>query len=135
MARQGIREVLCLLDEVELASYRSSLLHRYQREFLRVTHVPVEGDAIPSPSALENALAALRRAEAEGGPVVVHGGAGVVRTGLVLAAWARARHGVSPEAAVAMTQRHAAHFGARRDPLQAGAAAALEVLSQVTPLR
>ncbi|WP_437874601.1 phosphatase domain-containing protein [Sorangium sp. So ce513] len=122
MARQGIREVLCLLDDGELALHRIPLLGRYQREFLRVTHVPLEADAIPSPASLERALAALRRAEAGGAPIVVHSASGDGRAGIVLAAWLRARHGLAPEAAIAAVREHARYFGARRDPLKAGPA-------------
>ncbi|WP_437730336.1 phosphatase domain-containing protein [Sorangium sp. So ce1335] len=122
MARQGIREVLCLLDEGELALHRIPLLGRYQREFLRVTHVPLEAGALPSPGSLERALAALRRAEAGGAPIVVHCASGGGRAGIVLAAWLRARHGLAPEAAIAAAREHARYFGARRDPLKAGPA-------------
>lgn len=120
MARQGMREVLCLLDEADLATYRSPLLKRYQREFLRVTHVPMEDGAVPSPEALERALGALRRAEAGGTPVVVHCASGVDRAGIVLSAWLRVRHGLAAEAAIAMSREHARHFGAHREPLKAG---------------
>ncbi|WP_437934024.1 phosphatase domain-containing protein [Sorangium sp. So ce341] len=123
MARQGMREVLCLLDEGELALHRVPLLGRYQREFLRVTHVPLEGGAIPSPDALERALAALRRAEAGGAPIVVHCASGAGRAAVVLAAWLRARHGLAPDAAIGAIRDHARHFGARREPLKAGPAA------------
>ncbi|XYH93447.1 protein tyrosine phosphatase [Sorangium sp. So ce1128] len=122
MARQGMREVLCLLDEGELALHRIPLLGRYQREFLRVTHVPLEGGALPTTEALERALAALRRAETGGAPIVVHCASGDGRAGIVLAAWLRARYGLAPEAAIASVRDHARHFGARRDPLKVGPA-------------
>ncbi|CAN95252.1 putative Protein tyrosine/serine phosphatase [Sorangium cellulosum So ce56] len=120
MARHGMREVLCLLDEGELALHRIPLLGRYQREFLRVTHVPLDGGALPSPEALERALDALRRAESSGAPAVVHCASGAGRAGVVLAAWLRARHGLAPEAAIGAVRDHARHFGAHRDPLKAG---------------
>jgi atypical dual specificity phosphatase len=127
-----MREVVCLLDVGDLASYRSPLLRRYERE-LRVTHVPVDEGALPGPDALQRALVALRRAETGGGPVVVHSAAGVGRTGLLSAAWLRARYGLAPEAAVALVRDHARHFGAQRDPLEAGADA-LPFLASVEAL-
>jgi atypical dual specificity phosphatase len=134
MARQGVREVVCLLDDGDLASYRNPLLHRYHREFLRVTHVPLESDALPALDAIERALAALWRAEEGSAPAVVHCTAGLGGTGVVLAAWLRARHGLGPEAAVAMVQRHARYFGAAREPLEAGAEV-LQVLARLPELR
>lgn len=134
MARQGMRDVVCLLDDAELASYRSPLLHRYQREFLRVTHVPLEADALPSLDVLDQALSALRRAELGNAPAVVHCAAGLGGTGVVLAAWLRARHGLAPEAAVALVRQHARCFGAEREPLEAGVEV-LQVLAGVTELR
>ncbi|AUX24283.1 protein-tyrosine phosphatase [Sorangium cellulosum] len=120
MARQGMREVLCLLDDDELSALRVPLISRYQREFLRVTHVPLEGGALPTRGAMERAIAALRRAEEGGAPVVVHCASGVGRAGVVLSAWLRARYGLDPDAAIATVREHARRFGARREPLQAG---------------
>ena len=132
MSRQGIREVVCLLAPARMAAYGTPLLDRYRREFLRVTHVPMDG-AIPSPAALAEALEALRRAEAGGAPAVVHGDAGIGRAGLVLAAWLRARHGVRADLSIELTRGHAGHFGAVRDPLAAGDQA-LALLAAVRPL-
>jgi atypical dual specificity phosphatase len=120
MSRQGIREVVCLLDEGQVALHGAALLDRYRREFLRVTHIPLRDHGVPSPLSLEEAIDALRRAEAGAAPAVVHCAAGIGRTGVVLAGWLRARHGLRVEPAIEMVRSHARHFGALRDPLEAG---------------
>ncbi len=120
MSRQGIREVICLLEAGRAAAYRPPLIERYRREFLRVTHLPMDDGRAPSMVALEQAIEALLRAEASGSPVVVHCAGGIGRTGVVLAAWLRARHGLRADAAIELVRAHARRFGATRDPLEAG---------------
>ncbi|AKT42002.1 dual specificity protein phosphatase family protein [Chondromyces crocatus] len=119
MSRQGMREVLCLLDQAYLGSHHE-VLGLYRREFLRATEIPLEDGASPTPRELDAALEVLRRAEASGSPIVVHCGDGAGRTGLVLAAWLRYRHGLRPDQAIDAVQRHARHLGAFRNPLEFG---------------
>lgn len=120
MRRQSVRGVVCLLHEAQLTGYRSPLLDLYRRSFERVTHVPIEDFSVPAPEGLGRALAALEEAAAKGIPTVVHCIAGMGRTGIVLAAWLRARHGLGVDEAIAAVRARAAHFGAFRNPLEAG---------------
>ena len=120
MSAHGIRRVLCLLDESQLAYYSSALLEVYSESFDEVTWAPIEDYCLPSPKVLDSALQALSRAESSGQPIVVHCSAGMGRTGLVLAAWLVGRHGLEADEAISLVESHGRHFGAYRNPAEAG---------------
>jgi atypical dual specificity phosphatase len=120
MVRQGIGGIICLLHEAQLTGYPQPLLDRHRRSFRRVTHVPIEDFSVPTLEGLRRALEALRQAEIEGTPTLVHCVAGMGRTGIVLAGWLRARYGLGVDDAIAEVRGHAKHFGAFRNPVEAG---------------
>ena len=63
--------------------------------------MPIEDFSVPTLEGLNQAFAALRQAEIEGMPTLVHCVPGMGRTGIVLAGWVRARYGLGVEEAIA----------------------------------
>jgi len=96
MRDRGIERVCCLLSGEEN-------VRRYRRAFgpRRVRHVPIPDHHLVEASTLEGEiLPFLGGAVETDEPVVVHGIAGLGRTGQVLAAWLVAGRGYEPRSAV-----------------------------------
>lgn len=92
MKNAGIRRVVCLLGDDQLAFYHrvpEGLLRTYEREFgsENVLPAPVEDYHLIDPTTLDTVIRFLKASDASGNKVVVHCSGGSGRTGHVLAAW------------------------------------------------
>ena len=110
MVANGIRRVVCLLPEEQLAYYAVPLLGKYTEVFgsENVRHVSVPDYHLIRGDELENNLLPfLRESDSTKQPTVVHCSGGSGRTGHVLAAWlARARGLTATSAIETVTQTH-----------------------------
>ncbi len=122
MQERGIQRVVCLLGEEQLAYYAPiSLLRAYDAAFpFETVHVPIADFSVPKPEQVRLVLSALDEAFDEKRPIVVHCSAGMGRTGAVLAAWVRHRHGVEVADAIELVEETARTHGAYRHPTEAG---------------
>lgn len=115
MRDRGIERVCCLLSGQHLDSSEANV-GRYRRVFgaEQVRHAPVADNHLVGEDALrETILPFLADSRDADAPVVVHGLAGIGRTGQVLAAWLVAHRGYEPREAVATVRETG------RDPREA----------------
>ena len=83
LARAGVRGLVSLTERTPAGLPRPDLEHM---------HLPVRDFTPPSQAQLAEAVAFIDRVHANGGAAAVHCGAGLGRTGTVIAAWF-VRHG------------------------------------------
>lgn len=135
MRKQGIERVVCLLDDDQLAYYRpSSLIAEYDAAFPRPTvRVKIRDYSVPTPQQIDDAMSALSDALEKRYRILVHCSAGMGRTGAILAAWLRYRHGLETARAIALVQGYADEHGAYRNPTEAGPEVR-EVIQSIVPL-
>jgi atypical dual specificity phosphatase len=113
LARQGVRAVLSLSEQ----PLPADALRRFG---LVAAHVPIADFSAPMPDQAERAVAAIRRFLAEGRPTAVHCGAGLGRTGTILACFLAAQ-GTPADDAIARVR--IAHPGSIETPEQEAAVA------------
>ncbi len=107
MKLQNIKQVCCLLDAKQLASY-SNLLEEYQQEFgtNNVCWAPIEDFHLSDLKNLtQKILPFLKKATEQGDKVVVHCSGGIGRTGHVLAAWLVSSRSLSNQSAIAAVRK------------------------------
>jgi atypical dual specificity phosphatase len=97
LRRQGVEVLLSLTEERPPRDWADEA-------GLLVYHVPLEDMEAPSQEQLDRAVSAILKAHESRMPVAVHCGAGLGRTGVVLAAYLVAR-GASAQSAVAKVRR------------------------------
>lgn len=118
MQKQGVRRVVCLLPEKQLAGYKD-LLASYRDAFgpESVCWAPIADFTLADESTLTRTiLPFLRDADRHGERTVVHCSAGIGRTGHVLAAWLVAARGMSNEAAIDAVRRSGRNAREAGDP-------------------
>ena len=93
---RGVRRVLSLLGDDEIAWYASDLDAAMRRDFSRYDRTSVF-----APGARDVALAAFDAAREAGEPIVMHCSGGQGRAGIALSLWLVHCHGLTPEDAVA----------------------------------
>jgi atypical dual specificity phosphatase len=111
----GARDVRLLVN-LHTRAHRPAIL---AQRGVEQQHLPVTDLEPPSPEQIEAGLAAIDRALAQGQRVAVHCGAGLGRTGTLLACYLVRRDGLAPEAAIARIR--AARPGSIETPQQAAA--------------
>lgn len=105
MRSRGIRRVVCLLPDAQLAYYQSvpSGLVGYYGDAFGAHNVhddSVKDFHLASPERLRRVMEFLRQADSAGEPVVVQCSGGSGRTGHVLAAWLVHARGLEPKLAL-----------------------------------
>ena len=115
MKAQGVRRVLCLLNDDEMGFYGAPLLPALRCHFAAATQV-----SLTAKDALAQLLAAMLEAEAAAEPIVVHCSTGQGRTAVVLALWLQHRYKLSVDDAVAEVRAAARQGGAVRKPAAEG---------------
>ena len=108
---RGVRRVLSLLGDDEIAWYASDLDAAMRRDFSRYDRTSVF-----APGARDVALAAFDAAREAGEPIVMHCSGGQGRAGIALSLWLVHCHGLTPEDAVAEVVAVAGAQGTERKP-------------------
>lgn len=132
---QGVRRVVCLLPDEQLAYYRGvpgGLLGHYASAFgpENVAHRPIADFRLSDPETLRAILGDLRDADSKGEKVVVHCSGGIGRTGHVLAAWLVHGRGYGAEGAIAAVKQMGRN---PREAVDAGIVAEDELLALLDP--
>ena len=98
---QGIKAIICLLCEEEIALYyQEKLLDLYRKHFISVFHFPWDDFSLCSEETIKRIIKVIEKETHKGHKVLVHCSGGIGRTGLTLAAWLVYRYKISPEKAI-----------------------------------